>query len=210
MASSCVVRVKTSVVKLQVQDVEKIVEEAVSAGTSMDEVMQAVREGLEELQEKYSDRVIGTPELFTGALVVEKALKTLRKSPMFKLEKLEGKVVIGTVASPHEAGKMLVRIALEAAGFDVFDIGENRRPEDFIKYAQEFNADILASSCMVTYALPLQKKIEEELVQKGLKGRIRTLIGGTATSPQWGKEIGADGYGKDLIDAVRVAKTLVS
>jgi methanogenic corrinoid protein MtbC1 len=172
-----------------------------------------MREGLlkplERLQEMYEFRAIGTPELFLGASMVEEAVRMIRDSPRFQKDILKGRVIIGTVGSPHEGGKTLVKTALMAGGFDVYDIGVNKEPADFVDAAEKFKVHIVASSCIVLYALPLQREIETLLRKRGIRGRVKTMIGGAATNPQWAKEIGADAYGKNMIEAVKIAEHLI-
>jgi methanogenic corrinoid protein MtbC1 len=42
----------------------------------------------------------------------------------------------------------------------------------------------------------------------GLKERFKVVVGGAPVLPEWAKEIGADGYGKDFVQAVSVFKEL--
>jgi methanogenic corrinoid protein MtbC1 len=49
----------------------------------------------------------------------------------------------------------------------------------------------------------------EELKKQGLRGRFKVMVGGGAVSADWAKEIGADGYGKDAVEAVHVAKKIL-
>ncbi|MEM3590209.1 MAG: cobalamin-dependent protein, partial [Candidatus Bathyarchaeia archaeon] len=157
---------------------------------------------------RYNAREVGMPEVFVASWMADRCLKILRTSSNYSIKK-KGKVLIGTVGSPHEGGKELVRIALELAGFEVHDLGVNLEPEHFVESAREMSPDIVASSCMVLYAKPLQKEIERGLREAGLKGKVKTLIGGAVTSQSWAEEIGADGYAKDLIEAVKMAEKLM-
>lgn len=42
-----------------------------------------------------------------------------------------------------------------------------------------------------------------------MRNKVKVMIGGAVANEQWAKEIGADGYGRNAVDAVEVAKSLV-
>ena len=54
-----------------------------------------------------------------------------------------------------------------------------------------------------------QKKLEELLAARGLKGKIKTLIGGAPVTERFANRIGADAYGEDAAEAVEKALALL-
>jgi methanogenic corrinoid protein MtbC1 len=46
------------------------------------------------------------------------------------------------------------------------------------------------------------------LGREGLRDKVKVMVGGAPVTKEWAEEIGADGYGEDAIEAVKVAKTL--
>lgn len=200
-------RVEDCITGLRHGEIEGLVRDAVRAGIAPDRLMGAMLKGLEGLQEKYLYRAIGTPELFVGAMMVEKGIKALLESSGSERPKPLGRVVLGTMGSPHEGGRYLVKIALEVSGFDVCDIGGNRLPRDFIHAAKEVGADIVAVSCMVVYAIPLLKELIEALKSEGIKAK--TLVGGAVMDAGLARDLGFDAYGKDMMEAASIAKALM-
>jgi 5-methyltetrahydrofolate--homocysteine methyltransferase len=194
--------------ELDYKNIEREFEKALREGASIEYLSEALRDGMAEILERYNKREVGMPEVFVASWMADRCLKILYASSDYGIKK-KGKIIIGTVGSPHEGGKELVRIALELSGFEVHDIGVNLEPEHFVERAREIKPDIVASSCMVLYAKPLQKDIERRLREAGLKGVVKTLIGGAVTSQSWAEEIGADGYARDLLEAVEVAGKLM-
>jgi 5-methyltetrahydrofolate--homocysteine methyltransferase len=194
--------------ELDYKNIEKEFEKALRGGVSIESLSEALRDGMAEILERYNAREVGMPEVFVASWMADRCLKILYASSDYSIKK-RGKILIGTVGSPHEGGKELVRIALELSGFEVHDIGVNLEPDHFVECAREINPNIVASSCMVLYAKPLQKEIERGLREGGLRGMVKTLIGGAVTSQSWAEEIGADGYAKDLLEAVKVAEKLM-
>ena len=119
-----------------------------------------------------------------------------------------GKVVIATVAGDvHDIGKNIVSLMLENHDFEVIDLGKNVPAKTIIETAQTKQADIIALSALMTTTLP-----EMELVIKGVRAaglNIKVMIGGAVASQDYANEIGADGYGKDALEAVEIAKQLI-
>jgi len=199
--------VEDCVTGLKLGEIEGLLRDAVRSGMMPDRLMEAMSKGLEKLQEKYADRVIGTPELFVGALIIERGIKTLFESCGVEKPRPLGKVVIGTMGSPHEGGRHLVKIALEASGFEVHDICGNKLPNDFVRWAKEVGADIVAVSCMVVYAVPLLRDLIGALKSEGIKAK--TMVGGAVMDPDLARDLGFDAYGNDMMEAASIAKALV-
>ena len=119
-------------------------------------------------------------------------------------------VVIATVeADLHSVGKNIVGMMLRASGFQVHDLGVDVKSNAIIAKAKEVNADIIALSSLLTTTMPYQREVIEDLVALKIRDRFRVLVGGGAVSKEWADQIRADGYGRDAIEAVKVAKELV-
>ena len=119
-------------------------------------------------------------------------------------------VVIGTVeADLHSVGKNIVAMMLRSSGFEVHDMGVDVKSSAFISRAKETNADIIALSSLLTTTRPYQREVIEELDSLGLRERFKVMVGGGPITPEWAKEIGADGYGSDAMEGLEVAKKLV-
>jgi dimethylamine corrinoid protein len=122
-----------------------------------------------------------------------------------------GVVVIGTVqGDTHDIGKNIVRIMLDAAGFEVHDVGRDVPPQTFVDKVKETKADILGLSALMTSSMVNMKGVIELLVKERVRDQVKVLIGGAPVSPRYAKEIGADAYSAEAVNAVRVAKAILS
>ena len=120
-----------------------------------------------------------------------------------------GRVVIGTVEGDiHDIGKNLVSALLSANGFAVVDLGADVKVERFISAAEESGATIIGLSALLTTTMLGQRRLVEELRQRGLRDKYKVLVGGAPVTRRWADEIGADGYGENALAAVRAAKAL--
>lgn len=152
------------------------------------------------------------PELVMAGEAMKAAVSVL--DPELKKRgterKILGKVVIATVEGDiHEIGKSLVATMLNASGFEVHDLGVDIPSEKIIGKALEVNADIIAMSALLTTTMVKQKEIIEELEKKGLRNRVKVMVGGAPVTRDWVNAIGADGFSEDAIGAVTVARKIM-
>jgi trimethylamine corrinoid protein len=114
--------------------------------------------------------------------------------------------VIGTVQGDvHEIGKNIVASLLMAGGFSVVDLGVNVKTSVFVDEAKAKNAKVIGASALMSSTIGSQKDIVDYLSASGERRKRAFLVGGGPTTQEWAKEIGADGWGKDAVSAVRLA-----
>jgi corrinoid protein of di/trimethylamine methyltransferase len=169
--------------------------------------------GLREIGDRFERGEMYLPHLILGADAMEAAVKVLEEHvPREGIESIShGTIVIGTVEGDiHDLGLRIVASMLRANGFRVYDLGCNTKSMDFIEKAKEVDADIIAVSSLMTTTMPFMKDLIEALEATGIRGRFKVLLGGGPVNGRWAEEIGADGYGRDASEAVRVAKELVA
>ena len=94
---------------------------------------------------------------------------------------------------------------LTGLGLNVIDMGKDIPIKDIIASAIDNNAQIIATSTLMTPTLAGMKQVEADLKEAGKKGAIKTMIGGGATSKEFADQIGADGWSYDAVEASHVA-----
>lgn len=191
----------------------ELVEQAIARKDNLLEVLnQAFIPAINEIGEKFSMGEMFLPELIQAAEVMKKV--TAEVSAALPTEASTGQsrgvVVIGTVQGDiHDIGKTLVVTLLGVHGFTVHDLGRDVPVENFVAKAREVNADLVGSSALLTTTMPKQKELEEALKEAGLKGRVKTLVGGAPVTQRWADRIGADAFGENAHEAARKALELV-
>lgn len=168
--------------------------------------------GMEIVGKKFHNFEIFLPEVILAADAMKAGLEVLR--PKMSAESMvkayRGKVVIGTVFGDiHDIGKNLVAVMLEAGGFEVHDLGTDCPSTKFVEKAKEVKADIIAMSSLMVTSMYYQKEVIDYLKDMGERDKYWIMVGGGPVTPEWTKEIGADGYGKFADDAVEVARILI-
>ena len=160
--------------------------------------------------DRFSEQIIFIPEMLITARAMKAGLKLIRPLLAAMAEKPLGTFVIGTVLGDmHDIGQSIVTIMLENAGFVITNLGTDVHPDKFIEAATEQKADLVGFSALLSTTVYYQKVTIEELQKAGLRDKIKILIGGAPTTQEWADEIGADGWGKDAIAAVKLAKSLM-
>jgi trimethylamine corrinoid protein len=115
----------------------------------------------------------------------------------------KGTIVIGTIEGDiHSIGKDIVATMLKIAGFKVIDLGRDVKISKYIEAVKENNADVVASSALMTTTMVNQIQIEEQLKEAGVRDSVKTMVGGAPVTQDWATKIGADVYGENATDVV--------
>jgi trimethylamine corrinoid protein len=167
---------------------------------------------INEIGEKFSMGEMFLPELIQAAEVMKQVTGAITAAlPKDQAAgQAKGTVVLGTVEGDiHDIGKTLVVTMLGIHGFTVHDLGRDIATEVFIAKARETGAEVIGSSALLTTTMTKQKEIEEGLKEAGLKGRVRTIVGGAPVTQRWAERIGADAYGENAHEAAMKVQELV-
>ncbi|RSN70557.1 cobalamin-binding protein [Candidatus Korarchaeum cryptofilum] len=200
---------KDSLVNLDEESFMKYLEELISSGEDPWKIILGpMSEAMEEIGKLFEEGEYFIAEMLKAASIFKKALDKLGIGAEGGGNL--GTVVIGTVKGDvHDIGKSLVATMLKASGFKVIDLGVDVDADTFIRAVKEHRADILAMSSLLTTTRDYMSVVIRRLEEEGLRERVKVLIGGLSTSPEFAKSIGADGWAKNAIEAVEVAKSLL-
>jgi corrinoid protein of di/trimethylamine methyltransferase len=194
--------------------VEKV-REALSHGIDPVEIIEkGLAKGLKVVGDKYEAGEFFLMHLIAAAEPVQFVIREYLEPEIRKRgsgRKPSGKIILGTVEGDiHDIGKNIVGAMLTAANFEVYDIGKDAPAEKFVEKAKEVQADIIGASALLTTTMPGQKRIIEILEREGIRDRFKVIFGGAPVTEEWVKKIGADGYAEDAVEAVKLAKKLLS
>jgi len=191
--------------------VRSIVERALAEGIDAAELLEkGFIPGIADVGEKFENEEIFLPRLFMSSEAMKLAADLCNKAIKGERITSKGVVVLGTVQGDiHDIGKSIVGSFLAASGFTVHDLGRDVSPEAFVDKAVEVNADVIATSALLTTTMKAQKNLEDILTEESLKGKIKTMVGGVPVNQAWANAIGADGYAEDAAGAARRIKELI-
>ena len=187
---------------------QQALEDGFSANTIMDDGLIA---GMAIVGVKFRDNIIFVPEVLVAARAMKAGMAYIE--PILSASGVEpiGTIVMGTVKGDlHDIGKNLCIMMLRGAGFVVHDLGVDTQPDEFIDEVVDKEADILGMSALLTTTMPNMGRTIEAFEEAGLRGEVRIMVGGAPLSQEFADDMGADGYGKDAMACVDLAKEFVS
>jgi 5-methyltetrahydrofolate--homocysteine methyltransferase len=209
MGSECLNEVRKAIIE---QDLGRAVESAkkcLSEGTAGKDVVDAIAGALKEVGDLFECGEMFLPEVMRSANAAKGALGLVLpeiKKKGGEAEDGKGLVAIGSLG-PHDIGKTIVTSMLIGDGYRVIDLGTSVTPERVEEGIRDANPDILALSVLLTSDL---EKARKTIVKaKESKAGIRVMVGGAAITQKTADAIGADGYGKDGGDAVKLTKKFI-
>jgi 5-methyltetrahydrofolate--homocysteine methyltransferase len=150
------------------------------------------------------------PEVLMAAQAMSAAVEILKPLLTEDDASAKGRVVIGTVKGDlHDIGKNLVAMMMESAGLEVSDLGVDVAPEEFLAAIEEKNANILCMSALLTTTMPMMRRTIQTVSDKGLRDRVKIMVGGAPVSQSYAREIQADAWAPDAGAAAKTAKALL-
>jgi len=168
--------------------------------------------GIKTVGEKFQKMELYLPDMILAAdtmkIASNELLPYIDIADQKKLKKSEI-IVIGTVKGDvHDIGKNVVKTFLEVSGFLIHDIGINAPSEKFIEKAEEVGADIIGLSALMTTTMNFMKDVIDELNDRNLRDKYKVIIGGPAVTREFSDSIGADGFGNNFAEAVKIINEL--
>lgn len=166
--------------------------------------------GMNVVGEAFRTHEIFLPDVLMAAKAMYAGMDLLK--PLFVKGGIptRGTVVIGTVKGDlHDLGKNLVGIMLKGVGYEVIDLGKDVPAEAFIDAAVQENASVIGMSALLTTTMPAMKMVIDMLRERGLQGKIRTIVGGAPITKAFAEQIGADAYAFDAAKSVERVNALL-
>jgi corrinoid protein of di/trimethylamine methyltransferase len=157
--------------------------------------------GMHIVGDKFARLECFLPEVIVSADAMNGAVEVLKPYLLQREDGgSQGIVVLGTIQGDiHDLGKNIVKIMLEAAGFTIYDLGNDVSVRRFVEKAEEILTTTMAH-------MPDLILILNEL---GLRDKYWVMLGGAPVLAEWAMEIGADAYGEDAAEAVEIARNLM-
>ena len=167
--------------------------------------------GMKIVGDDFRDGILFVPEVLLAANAMKGGMAILKPLLAETGAPTIGRMVIGTVKGDiHDIGQNLVTMMMEGAGFEVKNIGINNPVENYVEAINEFDADILGMSALLTTTMPYMKVVIDTMVEMGIRDDYVILVGGAPLNEEFGKAIGADAYCRDAAVAVETAKTMMA
>jgi 5-methyltetrahydrofolate--homocysteine methyltransferase len=195
-----------AIIEMQEEEALKITNELLAAGTPPMDVLNACKQAMDVIGDRFEQGDAFIPELILAGEMMTAISEVLkpRLAGETGAEKL-GKIVIGTVEGDiHDIAKDIVAFMLDINGFEVTDLGVDVPPARFVEAVKETGATIVGLSGFLTLAYDPMKDTVAALRDTGLD--VKIMIGGGQIDEQIRAYTAADAYGRDAMAAIALAK----
>ena len=193
------------------ETVNQLTKDALEEGIEALEVMDyGLIAGMGIVGIKFRQNFIFVPEVLACARAMKAGMAHIE--PILSAAGIEpvGKVIMGTVKGDlHDIGKNLCIMMLRGSGFEVIDLGVDTSPDRFIEAVEEYQAPLLGMSALLTTTMPNMGKTIDAFIDADLRDQVKIMVGGAPVTQEFADDMGADGYGKDALACVALAKSLL-
>ena len=199
------------VVEMEDEEVVDVATEYMESGyPALDGIMEGLVDGMNKASDLYDEEEYFVTDLLLCSDAMYSGIDILK--PHLPVEENKGekmKIVIGVVeGDTHDIGKNLVKIMLDTAGFEMYDLGRDVPLDNFVDKAIEVGASLICMSTLMTTTMDGMRIVIEKLKEKGIRDNVKVMVGGSPISQKYANEIGADGYSANAVGAVKLAKRL--
>ena len=197
------------VLEMEEEEVVDVAEEYIAAGyPAFDGIMDGLVDGMNKASDLYDEEEYFVTDILLCSDAMYAGLEVLRPHlPESAQSGEKPKAIIGVVeGDTHDIGKNLVKIMMDTAGFEMYDLGRDVPPEAFVKKAIEIQAPLICISTLMTTTMIGMKTVIEQLKEQGIRDQVKVMVGGSPVSQKFANEIGADGYSVNAVEAVKLAK----
>ncbi|MFT3850195.1 MAG: corrinoid protein [Propionivibrio sp.] len=204
-------QISVALQKGKAKDIKILVQKAIDEGMPAETILNdGLMAGMNIIGGKFKRDEVFVPEVLVAGRAMNVGTALLKPLLVSDGVETKGKVLIGTVKGDmHDIGKNLVRMMIEAKGFEVVDLGVDVPAENFLKTAEEGQFDIVCLSALLTTTMNEMRNVIDVFEKAGARGKYKIMIGGAPITQNFCNTIGADVYTPDAATAADAALNLV-
>lgn len=206
-------KLSDAVVNMEEEALIEACNEYIEAGYSaFDGIMQGLVDGMNRASALYEDEEYFVTDILLCSDAMYEGLSILRPHLQeSEMNKERPKGIIGVVeGDTHDIGKNLVKIMLETAGFEMYDLGRDVPLQSFVDKAIDVNASFVCMSTLMTTTMSGMAGVVNLLREAGIRDKVKVVVGGGPISKKFADNIGADGYSQNAVEAVKLIKNLLN
>jgi 5-methyltetrahydrofolate--homocysteine methyltransferase len=192
--------------------VVELTKQALEANISLESIINnGLSSGMKVVGEKFSSKEYFIPDMLASAEAVGAAMDIIK--PLLEASdiKTKGTFIIATVKGDlHDIGKNIVAIMVKGAGYNVIDMGIDVPTEKIVQLVKDEKPEFLGLSALLTTTMLEMETVIKALKENDVKDNVKVLVGGAAVSDEFAREIGADAYCIDAIQAIKILDSFSS
>lgn len=179
---------------IMTESLEQVMSEG---GADAQKAMEACQKGMDIVGSRFEEGEYFVGDLIYAGELMTKAVDILKDALVSGegSDQVKAKMILCTVKDDlHDIGKNIVRSMLEAAGFDVVDLGIDVPAEKIIETAKEQGIRIIGLSGVLTLAIDSMKATIDAIKDAGLRNDVKVIIGGAPVNAEVCDQVGADAW----------------
>jgi len=203
-------RLRELFLAFQIDSIDREVESLLGAGVSPRSFLETCGRCMDEIGKKFEEGEYYLPELVVAGEMFKKVSGRIR--PLLKVDRVTGRsgtIVLGTPQGDiHNLGKDIFGVLAESSGFTVHDLGVDVTPEAFVRKVEETGAEVLGMSALVTAAFAPMDEAVRMLEKRGLRKKVRVVIGGGVTTRDMARRMRVDAQTQDAYEGLKQVRML--
>lgn len=186
-----------------------LVEEKINDGDSPLKVVELCKRGVEIVGRRYSKGEYYLSDLIMSEEILKGIMNIVEPLIPDNVSTNGMSIVLGTIEGDiHDLGKNIILYLLRSSGFQVYDLGVDVSPEDFVRAVSETKAPILGISVLLTFCISSVKKVVDLLEEAGLRDQVKVVVGGYPVNELVKDYTGVDYYANDVTKVYEICQNL--
>ena len=199
--------VKNAMADLEEDELLGYMNELMENGGDAQKAVAAMQEGMQEVGDRFESGDYFVADLIYAGEIMTGAMEIIKPALSGESGESLGRMILCTVKDDlHDIGKNIVRAMLEAAGFEVLDLGIDTPAQKIVDTAKAEGIKIIALSGVLTLALDSMKDVVEAFEAAGMRGDVKIIIGGAPVSEEACAACGADAFAHSPQRTVEICK----
>jgi len=202
-------KIRNHVVNLELDAIRRTVQEALDAGIPAIQILtEGLSKGVEIVGKKFEGEEYFLSELIMAGETMKAGVAVL--DPHLKKEAVKslGTIVLGTMKGDiHDIGKNIFGTLARSGGFNVVDLGVDVSADEFVETAKKNNADIIATSSLLTITMVYIAEVVKVIEQSRLRSKVKIIMGGAPIDDDYAKKLGADAGVNDGVQGVEICRS---
>lgn len=201
--------IKTAMGDLEEDRVIRLIGEVLETGGSVEDALAACQNGMNIVGSRFENSEYFVSDLIFAGDLMTQAVEALKPA----LAAAGGgsattsKMILCTVEGDlHDIGKNIVKSLLEAASFDVIDLGIDVSPKTVVDSAKENGIRIIGLSGVLTLAIDSMKATVQAFEKEGMRGEVRIIIGGAPINETVAALVGSDAWAVSPHETVSICR----
>ena len=177
--------------------VESLTQVMDEGGADAQKALEACQKGMDIVGKLFEDGEYFVGDLIYAGELMTKAVDILKDALVTGGDSGEKKtkMILCTVKDDlHDIGKNIVRSMLEAAGFDVMELGIDVPAGKIVETAKKEDIHIIGLSGVLTLAIDSMKNTVDAFKEAGMRDQVKIVIGGAPVNAEVCEQTGADAW----------------